>query len=626
MLLVFGRAWRNDFITLDDGQYILLNPDVVQGLTARFLAWAFSTFHAANWHPLTWLSHMLDVEIFGLWPGGHHLTSVAIHAASSVLLFLFLRQATRRLWPAALAAALFALHPLHIESVAWASERKDVLSGLFWILTLLAYGRYVRRPGRARYLVVIACFGAGLLAKPMLVTLPFVLLLLDRWPFERWGGAGARRLLLEKVPLLALSAVSSAVTLAAQRSGGSVSGLAAVPIAERVANAALSYVWYLGKTVWPNGLAILYPHPALAAPGEASALLAAGGAALTLAAASVLAVRVRRGHPHLLVGWLWYLGTLVPVIGLVQIGAQARADRYSYIPLIGIFIAAAWELCLLVERRPSLRAVVACAVAALLASFAVTSAHAVSLWRDSVTLYRHALSVTERNWVVHYSLAQALERLGRFEEARAQHEAALAIRPQGVDVLQNYAAFLRNRGDLVGARKFYEAALGVAPGFLEARNNLGAVLAAQGDAEGAAREFAQCLREEPEFVPAWYNLGTLRAERGDLPGAASAFAEAVRFEPRHAEAHNALAAVLLRQGQPREAARQAERALGIRPDYFRAWFNLGLAALESGDLARARAALERAVELEPSNAQAHAALARVLESERRLRDRPGVAR
>ena len=412
VLAAFWPVLGAGFIAYDDAVYVTKNPNVQRGFDAASLKWAWSSFYALNWHPLTWMSHTLDWRLFGPRPAGHHLTSLLLHVANTLLLFLVLVRATGATGRSAAAAALFGIHPLHVQSVAWVAERKDVLSTLFWMISMMAYVRYARAPSLPKYLVVAAAFALGLAAKPMLVTLPFALLLLDVWPLGRWGARGARFLLAEKLPLIALSAIFGAVTFAAQRSGGGIASAEVVPLGLRVSNALVSYVRYLGKTIWPRGLAIFYPHPLDTLP--AWQVL---GAALFLTAVTLTAVRQRRGHPYLLFGWLWYVGTLVPVIGLVQVGAQAMADRYTYVPAIGVFVAACWGVAALLDRLMPRRPAASRRWAAILGSAAVlllavaTRAEA-GFWRDSRTLFEHALAATKNNYTAHTGLGSALAAKG----------------------------------------------------------------------------------------------------------------------------------------------------------------------------------------------------------------------
>jgi len=425
-LFAYLPVLDNGFVLLDDGLYVTRNAWVLKGITAAGLSRVWSANVANNWHPLTMLSHMLDCQLWGLEPAGHHLTSLLLHLANVLLLFAGLRRMTGALWRSAAAAALFAVHPLHVESVAWVAERKDVLSVLFWLLAMLCYSRYARQPSAGRYLLVALAMALGLMAKPMVVTLPFALLLLDLWPLGRlrlvpgWSRR-LRQLAIEKLPLLALSAAASLVTLHYQKT--SVVGLEIVPWRLRLANAAVSYAAYLGKAWFPRHLAVFYPLPL-----EISLWKATAAGAL-IAILTALAIRRARQAPWLLVGWLWFLGTLVPVIGLVQVGRQAMADRYMYLPSIGLFLAVCWELPALAGARARWRAVLAAvSLAAILALTAATRAQA-RQWSDSATLFRHALAVTRDNYIAHIGLAKALMQEKDWTGAAEQYRAALALRP-----------------------------------------------------------------------------------------------------------------------------------------------------------------------------------------------------
>lgn len=427
-LAVYFQAVGHPFITLDDEQYILDNPAVTGGLSGKGIAWAFTSTYAFNWHPVTWISHMLDVELFGLDAGMHHLVNVLLHAANAALLFAVLLGMTGAPWRSGFAAALFALHPLHVESVAWVAERKDVLSTLFLFLTLLAWLRYTQRRKAGWFLGALALFALGLLSKPMLVTLPFLLLLLDAWPLGRLAGAqaiGLRRALLEKVPFAVLAGASGVLTYLVQQKGGAIGPSEIFPLGVRIANSVVSYADYLIKTFWPSPLAVFYPHPGASLPAWKIA-----GAGLLLAAVSVPAILSWRRRPYLTVGWLWYLGTLVPVIGLVQIGRQGSADRYTYIPLIGLFLMAAWGIPELFERwRLKPRALAAAAVAVLVACGAL-SFRQLGFWRSSERLFTHAIAVTRDNWMAHHSLGAVLIREGKAEEAVNHYYEALRIMPE----------------------------------------------------------------------------------------------------------------------------------------------------------------------------------------------------
>ncbi len=524
---VYWGVGDHGFVNIDDDLYVYENPAVLRGLSLDGVSWAFRSTHAFNWHPLTWLSHMLDVELFGPSPGWHHRVNVLYHLLNTVLLFGVLWRMTGGLWPSAFAAALFGVHPLHVESVAWVAERKDVLSTLFWLLATGAYARYARRPGTARYLLVMGLFALGLLCKPMLVTLPLALLLLDYWPLGRMappGGAAAvpgrvhwpavPALVREKVPLLALSAASCAVTYVAQARGGTVGQWEHYPLAARAVNAFGAYAAYLGKAVWPSSLAVYYPHPASVGAGVPA--WAAAGWVLLFCGLFAAALGASRRRPYLAVGWLWYVGTLVPVIGLVQVGGQSHADRYTYVPLIGIFVAVAWGVpSLLAGWRQRRVALGALAGASLLALSAAAWAQA-GYWRDSVALFTRAAAVTDGNWLALYNLGHACNRLGRHPEAVDHFREALRIKP-------DYANGWNNLGvSYIG-------------------------LGRHGDAIGCFRE---ALRLRPDLAEAWNNLGVCHGAFGRFSEAAGCFREALRLRPDYPDAQRNLLAANSRLGSP----------------------------------------------------------------------------
>ncbi len=516
-LAAFSPVLSAGFVIYDDERYVVRNPNVHGGLTWESLRWALTSGYASNWHPLTWLSHQLDWRLYGAAAWGHHLTSLLLHVANVLLLFVLLDRATGETGRSAFAAGLFALHPLHVESVAWVAERKDVLSTLLWLLATAAYVRWTRKGGSARYLLVGALFAAGLAAKPMLVTFPLALLVLDYWPLARWrpeaGWRCAGKLVAEKAPLLALSAASAAVTLGVQAAGTAVGSTQEFPLAIRLGNALVAYAAYLGKTVRPVGLAVFYPHPGATLP-----FLEPVAAAVLLVAVTLLAVRLRRSSPYLLAGWLWYLLTLVPVIGLVQVGEQAMADRYTYVPLAGIFVAAAWGIpdlarAGLVRRggrqgaddAPLRWALPAAGAAALLALALLTRAQAAT-WKSSVTLFEHAVAVTEGNYLAHLDLGTALSREGRRSEALAHYEAAARIRPDDAQLQYNLGVTLAASGRDREAQERYERALALRPEYPEAHNNLGILLARQGRIEDAVRHCTEAVRLRPDFAEARFNL------------------------------------------------------------------------------------------------------------------------
>lgn len=522
-LVLYLQTLRYRFVNVDDVEYILQNRAVRAGVTADGIRWAFTSFYAANWHPITWLSHMLDVQFFGLWPGGHHLTNVLLHTANSLLLMLFLLLATRSAGKSAFAAGLFALHPQHVESVAWVAERKDVLSAFFMMLALLAYLRYTRSPSFGRYLLTAAAFALGLMSKPMLVTLPALLLLADFCPLKRYRTAGEPTgytrspvsLLLEKVPLLAMSAGSAVLTVKAQAAVGALSTLEKIPLGERAANAVMSYVIYLGKTFWPTRLGQFYPRPAEGWPVAQTA-----AAAVALAAVTYFCIRTAKSRPYAAWGWLWYLTSLAPVIGIIQVGNQARADRYTYIPLIGIFVIAAFAGSELLHRVRISRIGPAAALLVLGALGSVSYVQA-GYWRDAVTLNRRAISVTENNWYSLGSLGSWLQdeadRL--YDEGKTQEAVRRA----------NEAAELLDK------------CLAIAPGCARARDAKARGLAIRGDLDRALTELEQAAIDDPRDAVIQDHLGMAYRLKGRLLEAAEAFRKAVELNPRYVEAHGNLA-------------------------------------------------------------------------------------
>jgi hypothetical protein len=524
-LVVYAPVRHYEFVQLDDPAYVTENPDVTRGITAQGVAWALTTGHSANWHPLTWLSHMLDVQMFGLNAGAHHATSVVLHIASTLLLFALLLRMTGAPGRSAVVAALFAAHPLHVESVAWVAERKDVLSTLFWMLTLWAYVGYVRRPRWTRYAAVVVLFALGLMAKPMLVTLPFVLLLLDVWPLGRlerrpglkpgtYGetgrpglkpatasvGSGLQAgttwaaLVREKLPLFAMAIASGIVTFVVQQRGGAVTGLEASPFALRLENALVSYVAYMVQMIWPAGLTVLYPF-ADSVPGWQVA-----GSLLLLAGISFGVVRAARRHPYLPVGWLWYVGTLVPVSGLIRVGLQARADRYTYVPLIGLFIIIAWGVADLLGRSPARR--LAAAVAATLAILActVTARGQVEYWKDDVALWTRATMLTLHvdEYHAHVSLGRTLTDQGRLGEAVAHFSRAVRLQPASAEARLDLGVALTRQGKTSDAIASFEKAVNLQPDFEQAHVNLAIAFANTGRFAEAIREFNEALRINPD--------------------------------------------------------------------------------------------------------------------------------
>jgi len=531
----FAAGVSRSFIGLDDPDYVLENQQVLAGLTPAGVRWALTSFHAANWHPLTWLSHMTDVSLFGLDARGHHLTSILLHGASTALLFLSLLRLTGARWPSAFAAAVFGVHPLRVESVAWVAERKDVLAGLFFMLVLLAYERYARRGGAGRYLVVALFLALGLMSKPMLVTVPAVLLLVDFWPLGRLRPAA----IVDKLPLFALAAASGIATFAAQRAGAAVADVRFVPVATRVANAAVSYASYLGKTLWPSSLAVFYPHRLGAIPGWQI-----GGATLLLSALSLLAFLQRRRRPALAVGWLWFLAMLLPVAGLIQVGEQSMADRYTYLPSIGLLVGLAWTLPAAQPPGRTAAAVSRIAAVAVLAALLAVSTLQARLWQEGTTLFRHSLAVTSDNWLIASSLGAALYKAGFPQEAEALLRRAIRLNPlhyKGMTVLGD---ILADSGRAAEALDLYREALRIRPDYPVAQNNLGVTLEERGDLQGAIGHYRQALEADPGYPEALYNLGKNLAAVGNSAEAIACFREILHLRPDYEPARRQLETLL----------------------------------------------------------------------------------
>ena len=574
VLVAYAGVRQHDFVNFDDPEYVVQNRHVTSGLTFANVAWSLTAVHSANWHPLTWMSHMLDCSLHGLDPGGHHVTNVLLHALATVLLFFALRTMTGAPGRSAFVAALFALHPRNVESVAWISERKDVLSAVFWTGAMWAHAAYAQRSTLPRYLAVALLLALGLLAKPMVVTLPAALLLLDLWPLRRVRLAGigddattdvrtpapltVPAVVREYAPLFAIALAAAIVTFLAQRSSGAVATLTALPLGFRLQNAVVTYAGYLWSLLWPTQLAVFYPYRTLPV-AEVSAALA------LLVALSVLAWRTRRTRPYLLVGWLWYLGTLVPVIGIVKAGDQAMADRFTYLPAIGIFLAATWAIADAASRDPrTRRALVPAAVLVAIACL-LTTRRQVEHWRDSVTLFRHALAVTSRNHLAELNLAAALVERGDVAAGLEHARAAQALRPEDVKALAT----------------------------------LGTALARSGHGDEAESAYRRALRNDPDSVLAWLGMAVLHAERQQWADAERAYAEVLRREPEHAKAHAGLGFVLSAQGRHADAIAHYRAAIAADAKLLQAYNGLALALEATGDGDEALRVLESALDRAP---------------------------
>ena len=567
--LVFGQTLRHDFVNYDDDAYVYQNPVVMGGLTRGGVRWALTFGGIGHWHPVTWLSHMLDHQLFGLWAGGHHLTNVLLHAATAVLLFLALKELTGSIWRSAVVAAVFAIHPQRVESVAWIAERKDVLSGLFFMATILAYARYVRAaPSRARYALVVVLFALGLMSKGMLVTLPFVLLLLDLWPLNRMRltSGCVWRLVSEKIPLFALSAASCVMT---SLSPEKLAAADQLPLLTRVASALVSYVIYLKQMIYPAGLTVPYFH----APDGFPLWQVIGALGLLIAISAVAAASWRK-HPYLLLGWLWYVGMMVPVIGLVQISYYARADRYTYLPQIGLYIIVIWGVADLLGRSRAGRYVGAIAALLLLVVLIPRAQAQASLWRDSQTLWMHALKVNPHNYVAHNNLGLVLGSSGQVESALTHFRRALDIRPT----------------------------------YVEAYNNIGTALSRMGRMREAIVEYEKAHELRPDLPEVQNNLATALAQSGRVSESIPHFRKAVELSPRFADAHANLGNALLLTGQIRDALPHLQRAVELTPNPdARQLDALAAAQAESGDFAAAIGTASRAVEQARSSGDTSAA-------------------
>jgi tetratricopeptide (TPR) repeat protein len=630
--LAFGQALQNDFVSYDDGDYVYENPKVSAGLSLSGIGWAFTHVHAANWHPLTTISHMLDCQIYGLQPWGHHVTNVLLHALAAILLFLALSQlmtagrqrsainyqlsTSSSVWPCAFVAALFAVHPLRVESVAWVSELKDVLSGVFFMLTLLAYSRYARSGRWTSYIAVVFLFTLGLLCKPTLVTLPFVLLLLDFWPLGRWqapisreqGGERSairnpqsaiisqwsvmRGLIIEKIPLFILSAVSCVVTVFAQKKALDTD--LNLNIAQRAANAAISYIAYIGQMIYPARLTVFYPYGELKIP---LALLAA----ILLVTISAVFFIYRKKYPFLLTGWFWYLGLLIPMIGLVQVGLQSRADRYTYLAQIGLYIMIVWVVTAMMAHRPSRRAIATIIGLLTIGALTLSSRAQIAYWRNSQSLWEHAIEVTSGNYIAYNNLAtvllqqkrpdaaivqfqkaieikpdyenayvsggSALMLLGQIDQAIEYYEKALELRPNSAEDWSNLAAAQRKKGKIAEAIEGYKKAVALKPDSAELRYNLGLALAGNLQWTEAIKYYEAAIRIQPNEARFHNNLGVALIELGEADESLEALNEALRINPNYPEAHYNLGCVLVYLGRREEAAGQFTNALRLRPGY-----------------------------------------------------------
>jgi len=676
-IMALWQVNQCDFINFDDPLYVTDNIHVKSGITLGSIRWAFTTGYASNWHPVTWMSHMLDVQLFGLKPRWHHLTNLLFHIANTLLLFFVFHRMTKAPWKSAFVAASFALHPLHVESVAWVSERKDVLSTFFWMLTMGAYIHYVERPGLKNYLAVLIFFALGLMAKPMLVTLPFVLLLLDYWPLQRLDqkksaqqtrteasrhGAGTpasagvtsslrksggklgpmsankrkgksgkmrigqgiaqssvlvtpevlnpgpqssaiRPLLREKIPLFALAALSCIVTYAAQTRGGSVAPIEVFSPGVRIANALVSYIVYIGKTIWPVNLAVYYPHPGL------WPLWKVLGAVLLLIAVTISVIRTSKRFPYLTMGWLWFTGTLVPVIGIVQVGGQAMADRYTYIPLIGLFVMAAWGTPELLKKwqptrfpTPRKEALFASSALVLLSLFIVTWTQT-GYWRNDIALYDHSIKVAGPSDIINYNRGAAYGNLGNQKQAISDYDRTIEINPKYAKAYYNRGITYGKLGDHRQAISDYDRAIEIDPKFADAYNNRGIVYGELGNQRQAISDFDRAIEIDPDYEKAYYNRGVVYDLLGNNRQAISDYDRAIEINPEYVEAYNNRGIAYAKLGDKRRAISDYDRAIEVNPKRAEAYYNRGITYAELGYDSKAVEDMKKAAKFDSEKAK-----------------------
>jgi len=616
VIIISYRQVNNfDFISYDDDLYVTENLNVQKGFTVKGLKWAFTTFHSGNWYPLTWLSHMLDCELYGLHPTGHHWTNVEFHVANTLLLFFILFKMTGALWRSAFVAALFAFHPLHVESVAWISERKDVLSTFFALLTIFAYYCYVKTLCFKNYLLVIVSLSLGLMAKPMLVTVPFVLILLDYWPLKRFqfhndrmlqpegvtffGFHGFVRLILEKIPLFIPVVISCILTFLAQKNQGAVKALGALPLETRFTNAIVAYLNYVLKAIWPKNLAVFYPHP-----GNTLPVWQIFGAGLLIATTCFLAIRTSRKYPYIAVGLFWFLGTLVPVIGLVQVGDQAMADRYTYIPLIGLFIIVAWGISDLYKKWHYRNIFFGVSAAIILSAITVCTSYQLTYWKNSITLFEHAIEVTNNNYQAQNNLGTALDPVD-IDKAIFHYKEALKIKPDYAIALFNLGSALEKKGNIEEAIDHYLEALRIKPDYTKAHNNLGVALVNKGNYDVAILHFSKALKINPQKTDVHINLANVLFLKGKPDEAIRIYKEIIETSAVNADAHYNLAYVLSIQGKLDEAVLHYKETLKVKPKYSKAYYNLGNILIKQGKIKEAFTHFAEAIRISPDYAEAY---------------------
>ena len=572
-LAIYWQVTSHEYIAYDDDVYVLKNYHLHDGISLHSMLWAFRSMYGANWHPLTWISHMMDIQLYGLNPGGHHATNLIFHILNVIAVNWVFLSMTGSPWKSAMVAALFAVHPLHVEVVAQVAQRKDLLSTFFWFMAMAAYIRYVKRLNRKDYFLVVLLFAFGLMSKPMVVTLPFVFLLMDYWPLSRLDGvfdkgeserylifARVRQLLWEKVPLFLMTMASCAITIIAQEGGGAVRSLEAYPLYVRVGNAIVSYSAYISKTVWPANLSFYYPHPKI----HPASVIALSYAFLTLI--SILVFRYRRKYPFILVGWLWYIGTLIPVIGLVQVGAQSMADRYTYVPLIGIFIIMVWGGAVLYAKWRISKRLQAITAFFLITSYAIAAFSYAGYWSDSVVLFKKALAVTKDNETALINLGTVLQEKSEVDDAIAAYVKAIRLSPKNPKAHNNLGTAYMAKGNIPMALNQYRAALRFDPRYSKAHFNIAVLMEKTGKMEDAAKHYQQAISISPAYSEAYSNLGTLYLKKGRLRQALPYLKKAIELNPRDSGSLNNLAIALFQSGNVQSAIEHLERAIDLDPN------------------------------------------------------------
>jgi len=536
LFFTYSPVINHEFVNYDDDEYVFENPTVLNGISLNNMHWAFTTTYKSNWHPLTWMSHMLDVELFGLNAGMHHITNVIFHILNTLLLFILFREMTGCLWKSGFVAVLFAFHPMHVESVAWISERKDVLSTFWGMLTLIAYVKYVKRGKLIYYLLVNLFYIIGIMAKPMIVTIPFVMILLDYWPLNRNEKFGL--LIYEKIPLFLISIVSCGITLYVQEIGGSIASLEAYPLYVRIANVLVSYASYMGKIIWPCCMAVFYPHP------DKLTMHKVVIAFLLFVSLNGFAIKSMKNHPWATVGWLWYIGTLVPVIGLVQVGLQSRADRYTYLPYIGLFIIIVWGSEQLLLKWGVKKRGVALIMVIVLTVLTGLSSLQLTHWKNSIKLFTHAINVTDDNYLAHNNLGQAILERGGTDKAIYHFEEAIRIKSNFEIAYLNLGVSLVNKGKNREAISYYQKAIEIKPDYVDAYNNLGNAYLRESMTIDAVRQYQKALKIEPENAQTFNSLGAAMIRMGRIDDAIKYFKKAINAKPGYMEAKRNLAKVL----------------------------------------------------------------------------------